>query len=105
MWLVSVYGELKRLSERTLSQAGLLSRATASNSCREDIGLTKLSPDSTLYRKVAERRGILLPAYLKSNEIFNASKSICEVSPFPSNLKQIPLVFVIESTRKYWSFL
>jgi len=31
-------------------QAGLLFRATASNSCRKNIGLTKPSPDSTLYR-------------------------------------------------------
>ena len=59
MWLVMVYRELEQLSERTLSQAGLLSRATASNSCREDIGLMKLLSGSTLYRKVAERRGIL----------------------------------------------
>jgi hypothetical protein len=35
MWLVSMYGELKWLSERTLSQAGLLSRAAASNSYRK----------------------------------------------------------------------
>ena len=59
MWLVMVYGELEQLSERTLSQAGLLSRATASNSYREDIGLMKLLSGSTLYRKVAKRRGIL----------------------------------------------
>jgi hypothetical protein len=39
------------LSGGTLRQVGLLSRATASNSCRKNIGLSKLSPDSTLYRK------------------------------------------------------
>jgi hypothetical protein len=59
LWLVSVHGELKWLSGGTLLQAGLLSRATASNSCRKNIGLSKLSPDSTLHRKVAKRRGIL----------------------------------------------
>ncbi len=48
------------MSGGTLRQAGLLSRATASNSCRKNIGLTTLSPDSALYRKVAEGRGILL---------------------------------------------
>jgi hypothetical protein len=54
-----MYGELQRLSEGTLYQAGLLSRATASNSCRKNIGLTKLPPNSTLYCEVASRRGIL----------------------------------------------
>jgi hypothetical protein len=43
------------LSGGTLRQAGLLSRATASNSCRKNIRLSKLPPDSTLYRKVAKR--------------------------------------------------
>jgi hypothetical protein len=43
------------LNERTLCQVGLFSRATASNNCRKDIGLSKLSVDSTLYCKVAER--------------------------------------------------
>jgi hypothetical protein len=43
----------------TLHQLGLLSRATASDSFRNNIGLSKLSPDSILYRKVAERWGIL----------------------------------------------
>ncbi len=33
-----------------MRQAGLLSRPTASNSCRKNIGLTKPSPGSTLYR-------------------------------------------------------
>ncbi len=47
--LVSVYGEVKRLSGKTLHQVGLLSRATARNSCRKNIGLSKLSSDSTLY--------------------------------------------------------
>jgi hypothetical protein len=54
LWLVCgqsvCMGELKRLSRRTLRQACLLSRATASNSCRENIRLSKLSPDSILYR-------------------------------------------------------
>jgi hypothetical protein len=50
---------LARLSGGTLRQVGLPSRATASNSCRENIGLSELSPDSTLYRKVGETRGIL----------------------------------------------
>ncbi len=48
------------MSRGTLLQAGLLSGTTASNSCRKNIGLTKLSADSTLYRMVAKRRGILL---------------------------------------------
>ncbi len=48
------------MSGGTLRQAGLLCRAIASNSYRKNIGLSKLSPDSTLYRKVAETRGILL---------------------------------------------
>ncbi len=55
LWLVSVHEELKWLSGGTLRQAGLLSRATASNSCRKNIRLSKLPPDSTLYRKVAKR--------------------------------------------------
>ncbi len=59
LWLVSAYGEIKWLSGGTLHQAGLVSKATASNSCRKNIGLKKLSPDSTLYRKVTERPGIL----------------------------------------------
>jgi hypothetical protein len=59
LWLVSVYGELERLNDGTLRQAGLLSRARASNSCRKNIELSNLSPSSTLYRKVAERRDIL----------------------------------------------
>jgi hypothetical protein len=44
----------------SLRQAGLLSRATTTNSCRKTIELSKLPPDSTLHRKVAKRRGILL---------------------------------------------
>ena len=40
-----------------MSQTGLLSRAVASNSCRESIELSKLSLDNTLYGKVAERQG------------------------------------------------
>jgi hypothetical protein len=51
LWLVSVYGEL---SGGTVYQAGLLPKATASNSCQNNIGLSKLSPDSTLYLQVAE---------------------------------------------------
>jgi hypothetical protein len=42
------FGSLRR----TLYQASLLSRAAASNSFRKNIGLSKLSPNSTLYRKV-----------------------------------------------------
>jgi hypothetical protein len=60
LWLVSVYDELKWLSGEFLGQVGLLSGASASNSCRKKIGLSKLSPNSTLYHNVAERRGILL---------------------------------------------
>jgi hypothetical protein len=44
--------ELKWLSGGTLRQAGFLSRATASNSCRKNMGLSKLSLDSILCRKV-----------------------------------------------------
>ncbi len=47
------------MSGGTLRQAGFLSKAAASNSCRKSIGLSKLSPDSTLYRRVIERRVIL----------------------------------------------
>jgi len=50
-----VYGELKALNGGTLRQAGV----TARSSFRKNIGLSKLSPDSTLYRKIAERRGII----------------------------------------------
>jgi hypothetical protein len=39
------------LSGGTLRQVILLSRATASNSCRKNIGLLTLSPDSNQYRK------------------------------------------------------
>ncbi len=42
-----------------MRQASLLSRATARNSCRESIGLSKLSPDGSLYLTLAERRLIL----------------------------------------------
>jgi len=49
--LVSVYGKLKGLSGGNLDQTSLLFRAVASNSCWKNIGLSKLSPDSTLYRK------------------------------------------------------
>ncbi len=37
-------------------QVGVLSGAAAGDSGRKNIGLSKLSSDSTLYRKVAERR-------------------------------------------------
>jgi hypothetical protein len=47
------------LSGETLRQADLLSRATVISSCRKNIRLTKQSPNSTLYRMVAARRGIL----------------------------------------------
>jgi hypothetical protein len=39
-------------SRGILRQAGLLSRATASNRCRKNIGLLKLSSYSVLYRRV-----------------------------------------------------
>ncbi len=48
---ITVFEELKGLSGGTLCQIGLLSRAAASNSCRESIGLRKMFPYSTLYRK------------------------------------------------------
>jgi hypothetical protein len=60
LWLVSVCWELKWLSRGTLRQVGLLFRSTASNSCRETSGLSKLSAGSILYSEVAERRDILL---------------------------------------------
>lgn len=60
MWLASVYREFKPYSGGTPCQAGLLSRGTASNTCTENIELSKLSPESTRYRKLAKRRGILL---------------------------------------------
>jgi hypothetical protein len=59
MSLVNVCGELKWLSGGTQYQADLLPRATAKNSCRKNIGLSKLFADSTLYCKLAERFGIL----------------------------------------------
>jgi hypothetical protein len=34
-----------------MSQAGLLSRATSSNSCRKNMGLSKVTSDSNLCRK------------------------------------------------------
>jgi hypothetical protein len=55
IWSVSVYGELKWLSRGTLHQAGLLSRATASNSCRKNIGLRNCLRTAPY----TERRGIL----------------------------------------------
>jgi hypothetical protein len=58
MELISIYKKI-RLSGRTLNQAGLLSTVTAVYGCRKDIGLTKLSSDNTLYRRVAERQDIL----------------------------------------------
>jgi len=48
MWLVSVYESLSDLSGGTLSQASLLSRATASNIVvGKTIGLMKWSSDCT----------------------------------------------------------
>jgi hypothetical protein len=46
LWLVGVCGELKWFGRGTLVHAGLLSRATTSSSCRKDIRLSKLSPNS-----------------------------------------------------------
>ncbi len=43
------------MSGGTLRQAGLPARA----SCRKNIGLSKLSPDSTLYRKVVVNCGVI----------------------------------------------
>jgi hypothetical protein len=63
LWLVGVYAELKWLSGRTPRRVDLLSRATAINNFRKDIGLSKLSLDSTLYHKVAEKQGILSIRY------------------------------------------
>jgi hypothetical protein len=58
MWLVSVYESLSDLSGGTLSQASLLSRATASNIViGKTIGLMKWSSDCTPHWKVAERQG------------------------------------------------
>jgi hypothetical protein len=42
-----------------------MSRATASNSCRKNIGLSKLPPDSIRYRKVAEKRGYFFFEYVE----------------------------------------
>jgi hypothetical protein len=50
---------MKILLLNSSCQAGLLSRATASNSCTKNIRLSKLSRDSILYHKIAERRFIL----------------------------------------------
>jgi hypothetical protein len=47
----------KWLSWKIRRPAGLLFRGTVSNICRENVGLTKLSPDSTLYLEVVGRRG------------------------------------------------
>jgi hypothetical protein len=88
MWWVSVYGELKWLSGGTLCQADLLSGATASNSFRKNIGLSKLSPDSTLYRKVAERRDILLNIYYK---IWACMQST--TSQINKNLRESTIIF------------
>jgi len=46
-------------SRRDRDHFGLLSRATASNSRRKNIELSKISPDSNLYSKVAEWRDII----------------------------------------------
>jgi hypothetical protein len=62
LWLVSVHGECKWLSGETLRPADLLSRATAGNRCRKNIGLSKLSPDSTLYAKA----GYIYPLNFKN---------------------------------------
>jgi hypothetical protein len=58
---------LKSFSGGTLRQFGFLSIATAENSWRENIGLSKLSPDSTLHRKVTESRTII-SFFLSFNE-------------------------------------
>jgi len=71
-----MYGELKWLSGRTLRQAGLLSRATARNNCTKNIGLSKSSPDSTVYCRVAESRNILttdIICYVKAKIAFNVA--------------------------------
>jgi hypothetical protein len=67
---------------RTLRQTNLVSRAAASHSCRKNIGFSKLSSDSTLYRKVAERR-VILSFFLSSNDPLPRGPWLtpCNVSP------------------------
>jgi len=77
MCWVGVDRELKWLSDGTLDQAGLLPRATASNSCRKHIGLLKLSLDSSLYLKIAERGVFFFFFFTILHKIENLNNSIC----------------------------
>jgi hypothetical protein len=52
--VVSQYVGEAQMSGETMSQIRLQSRSTASNSCKRNFRLMKVSSDSTLYRKVAE---------------------------------------------------
>jgi hypothetical protein len=70
-----VYGEL---SGGTVCQAGLLSKATASNSCQNNIGLSKLPPDSTLYHN----DGYSFFFILRIDDIFKLKKKPTEWSQF-----------------------
>ena len=74
-WSVST-GSLSDYVEETLSQTGLLHRATTINSCMNNIGLMKLFSDSTLYRKVAIRQGILFLFFLL---LLSAVKKGCNI--------------------------
>jgi hypothetical protein len=81
LWLVCVYGKLKWLSRGTLRWKGVLSRATANNSCRKNLRLSKLAPNSSPYLKLAERRGILSCFFLIVGTEFQADG--CVPTPTP----------------------
>ena len=51
----------------------LLFRAAVSGSCGDTIGYSKLSPDSTLHCKLAERSSIFLPELNNSDREFDFS--------------------------------
>jgi hypothetical protein len=68
---------------RTLRQAGLLSRATASNSCRENIGLLQLSSDSAYIAKYPKGQAFFLFSFLIYQcQCLSASIILIEIS-FP----------------------
>ncbi len=75
------YGELKRLSGGTLRQVGRLSRATARNSCRKNIALSKQSPESTLYRKAGYSFLFLSTFFNHSNAVLPQEKNYSKWFP------------------------
>jgi len=81
------------LSGGTLRQTGLPSRAAARNSCRKNIGFSKLSLDSTLNRTIAERREY-------SSSSLQVITSLLEIPIFHREMKKIGFSYLFINTGK-----